>query len=117
MVQPITHFLENTPGPYYKVVQITSLSPTYGLLIKVGSRLSNYKCRPKLSPSCCGLQKATFTLICRISIFWASLCSSSFSSNVSELSGQLDVYWSWATPRFQAAVSDSINLRFIFVFS
>jgi len=28
MVQPITHFLENTPGPYYKVVQITSLSPT-----------------------------------------------------------------------------------------
>src|SRR6218665_4033141 len=27
MVQPITHFLENTPGPYYKVVQITSLSP------------------------------------------------------------------------------------------
>src|SRR6218665_2727786 len=30
MVQPIrsTNFLENTPGPYYKVVQITSLSPT-----------------------------------------------------------------------------------------
>ena len=29
MVQRITHFLENTSGPYYKVAQITSLSPTY----------------------------------------------------------------------------------------
>ena len=33
MVQPITHFLENTPGPYYKVVQITSLSPKCPLFL------------------------------------------------------------------------------------
>jgi len=26
VVQQVTHFLENTPGPYYKVVRITSLS-------------------------------------------------------------------------------------------
>jgi len=59
------------------------------LFIKVGSRLTDYKCEP--SPPCCGLQKATFTLICRVSIFWCTLCSSSFSSIVSELSRQLDV--------------------------
>ena len=31
VVQPITHFLENTLGPYYKAVQITSLSPLHGV--------------------------------------------------------------------------------------
>jgi len=30
VVQQITHFLENTHGPYYKVVRITSLSPISG---------------------------------------------------------------------------------------
>ena len=59
-----------------------------GLFINVASRLTGYKYEP--SQSCSSLQKDSFTLTWRISIFWASLCSSSLFSIVSELGGQLD---------------------------
>jgi len=43
-VQPITHFLENTPGPYYKVVQITSLSLYIYIYIYTHTYIYIYTC-------------------------------------------------------------------------
>ena len=58
--------------------------------MKVGLRLGLTDYKYELSPSCGGLQKAPFTYTRCVSIFWASLCSSSLVSIVSELNGQLN---------------------------
>ena len=61
-----------------------------GLFVKVGSRLTDYKYEP--SPSCSGLQKATFTFTWRVSIgiLGQPLLIIAFQHRVWIDSGQLD---------------------------
>ena len=80
------------------------------LFIKVGSKLTDYTHEP--FPSRSGLQKVTFTFTWRVIIFWPSFAHHRFSALYRNWVYSL-TRWSCVTPRFQASVSDSINLRLI----
>jgi len=81
-----------------------------GLFLKVGSRLTDYKY--ELSPSCMYWSSEGYFYVCLTGQYilgQPSLIIAFQHSVWIELTG----WWSWATPQFQAAVSDSINLRLI----
>ena len=98
----------------YSVSLLQKPHKSDGLFITVGSRLTDYNYNPSIL--CCNLEKVTFTFLWRVSIFWGSPRSSSHSASCLNWVDSL-TRWSRVTPRFQATVNDSINLRLIGGFS
>jgi len=84
-------------------------------------RLTDYKYEP--SSLCCGFQRATFTLSLFVEFVYFGPAFAHHRFPASCLNWVDSLTWTrgrgchWVTPRFQAAVSNSINLRWIVGFS